>query len=46
MNRRFAMIAAACLFTALTPSLSRAQAKPAAQTAAPRRQRRPSGSRR
>ncbi len=35
MNRRFAMIAAACLFTALTPSLSRAQAKPAAQTAAP-----------
>ena len=35
MNRRFPLIAAACLFTALTPSLLHAQAKPAAQTAAP-----------
>ena len=35
MNRRFALIAAAYLFAALTPSLSHAQAKPAAQTAAP-----------
>jgi hypothetical protein len=35
MNRRFALIAAACLVTALTPSMSRAQAKPAAKTAAP-----------
>jgi hypothetical protein len=35
MNRRFALIAAACLVAALTPSLSHAQAKPAAPTAAP-----------
>jgi hypothetical protein len=35
MNRRFALIAAACLVTALTPSMARAQAKPAAQAAAP-----------
>jgi hypothetical protein len=35
MNRRFALIAAACLLAALTPSTSEAQAKPAAQAAAP-----------
>lgn len=35
MNRRFALIAAVCLFAVLVPSISRAQAKPAAQTAAP-----------
>jgi hypothetical protein len=35
MNRRFALIAAVCLFAALVPSISRAQAKPAGQTAAP-----------
>jgi hypothetical protein len=35
MNRRFALIAAACLVTALTPSISSAQAKPAAQAATP-----------
>lgn len=35
MNRRFALIAAAYLFAALTPSLAHAQTKPAAQTAAP-----------
>jgi hypothetical protein len=29
MNRRFALIAAACLFCALTPSSARAQVKPA-----------------
>jgi hypothetical protein len=35
MNRRFALIAAVCLFAALIPSISRAQAKPAAQAAPP-----------
>ena len=35
MNRRVALIAAASLFAALIPSISHAQAKPAAQTAAP-----------
>ena len=34
MNRRFALIAAVCVVAALVPSISRAQAKPAA-TAAP-----------
>jgi len=33
MNRRFALIAATCLLAALAPSVSRAQAKPAAQAA-------------
>jgi len=35
MNRRFALIAAVCLFAALVPSISRAQAKPAGQAPAP-----------
>ncbi len=35
MNRRFALIAAVCVVAVLVPSISRAQAKPAAQTAAP-----------
>jgi len=35
MNRRFALIGAACLFAALTPSTSHAQAKPAVQAGAP-----------
>ncbi len=34
MNRRFALIAAVYLFAVLAPSISHAQAKPAAQTAA------------
>jgi hypothetical protein len=34
MNRRFALIAAVYLFAVLAPSISDAQAKPAAQTAA------------
>ena len=47
MNRRFALIAAVCLFAARTPSMSHAQAKPAAQAAAGgARRARPSGSRR
>jgi hypothetical protein len=35
MNRRIALLAAASLVAALIPSISHAQAKPAAQTAAP-----------
>ena len=35
MNRRFALIAAACLLTFVTPWTSRAQSKPAVQAAAP-----------
>lgn len=35
MNRRFALIAATCLVAALAPSLSHAQAKPAAQATTP-----------
>ena len=47
MNRRFALIAAVCLFAALVPSISRAQAKPAGQRPLPRRpSSRPNGSRR
>jgi hypothetical protein len=34
MNRRFALIAAVCLFAVLVPSISRAQAKPAGQAPA------------
>ena len=35
MDRRFELIAAMCLFAALVPSISPAQAKPAAQAAPP-----------